>query len=370
MFAYLAVVACALYIVYKYLAGNIENYWQSRGVPVVDLSVFGSKWDRVTQVIPPDQMEKKIYAAAKAQNARFFGLIQNGVPVFIPLELDLIKALCVKDFDYFRNRRILLPPLEFEPLAKISLLAAKDQEWKDLRSIVSPTFSPLKLQEMFPIFNTSFAKLEEFLNSRGKDEEIEFVDVFARYTVDVIASVAFGLESNTFKDSEFFRVATRFQTQFSSVWGRVKLFLTLTCPSIFKLFGISLADKSVFTFFVQTIKDTMAYREKSGEKRQDFLQLLVQSKDSPTALVLGKRLTDQQVYAHCLLFFLGGFESVQSLLNYTTYELALNPDIQEKLYEEIKEVGQGKVDFKSVGQMEYLDRVISGKTMQFCTNMR
>ena len=124
-----ATVLC--WLILKYLKGT-EKYWESLNVPVVDLSQLGSKWDRTTQVIPPDVMEKKIYALAKATKAKFFGLIQNGVPVFIPLDLDLIKSIAVKDFDHFRNRRLLLPPLEFEPLLQKMLLAAKDQEWRDL----------------------------------------------------------------------------------------------------------------------------------------------------------------------------------------------------------------------------------------------
>ena len=46
-------------------------------------------------------------------------------------------------------------------------------------------------------------------------------------------------------------------------------------------------------------------------------------------------MTDTEVYANSVGFLIAGNETTSTLLSYTSYLLALNPDIQEKLQSEI-----------------------------------
>ncbi len=64
----------------------------------------------------------------------------------------------------------------------------------------------------------------------------------------------------------------------------------------------------------------------------------------------------------CLLFFLAGFETSSTLLSFLGNELALNPDIQEKLCREIDETVERtseKLTYESLNSLKYLDQVIS-----------
>ena len=67
--------------------------------------------------------------------------------------------------------------------------------------------------------------------------------------------------------------------------------------------------------------------------------------------------------AQCLVFFIAGFETSSSVQSYCLYELALNPDIQRKVVEEIKEKIEkhGGVTYQAIQEMEYFDMVVSGK---------
>lgn len=54
-------------------------------------------------------------------------------------------------------------------------------------------------------------------------------------------------------------------------------------------------------------------------------------------------------------------------MSFLLYELAVNPDVQEKLYQEIKEneaKNNGKFDFNSIQNMVYMDMVVSGKRVK------
>ena len=44
-----------------------------------------------------------------------------------------------------------------------------------------------------------------------------------------------------------------------------------------------------------------------------------------------KRLTSEQIAGFSLEFLLAGYETTANTLTYTTYLLAMNPDVQEKL---------------------------------------
>ena len=46
-------------------------------------------------------------------------------------------------------------------------------------------------------------------------------------------------------------------------------------------------------------------------------------------------LTENEIIAQSMLFLLGGYETTATTLSFVTYCLALNPDCQERLHEEI-----------------------------------
>ena len=48
-----------------------------------------------------------------------------------------------------------------------------------------------------------------------------------------------------------------------------------------------------------------------------------------------KRLTDDHITSHAISFMLAGSETTSTALSYTSYLLALNPHVQEKLQAEI-----------------------------------
>ena len=49
-------------------------------------------------------------------------------------------------------------------------------------------------------------------------------------------------------------------------------------------------------------------------------------------------MTHYEVIAQCMLFFLAGYETTASTISFLVYNLTINPDIQEKVYEEIMDV--------------------------------
>lgn len=72
---------------------------------------------------------------------------------------------------------------------------------------------------------------------------------------------------------------------------------------------------------------------------------------------------DDDLVAQCLAFFLGGFAPVALTLCFASHELALNQNIQEKLYQEIDSVQKqldGKpLTYEHLQRMKYMDMIVS-----------
>ena len=73
-------------------------------------------------------------------------------------------------------------------------------------------------------------------------------------------------------------------------------------------------------------------------------------------------ITDQDITAQAALFFFAGFDSVSILMCFMCHELAVNPDVQKKLIQEVDdtvEACQGKLTYEALLGMKYMDMVVS-----------
>ena len=84
-------------------------------------------------------------------------------PVIVVADPEMLRQILVRDFDKFRNRPE--PIAGNAPLNK-GLFGARDDDWRRVRSILTPTFSASKLKEIVPIIEEAVdilvPKFEEF----------------------------------------------------------------------------------------------------------------------------------------------------------------------------------------------------------------
>lgn len=211
--------------------------------------------------------------------------------------------------------------------------------------------------------------LKENCNTK---KPVNIKDVLERYTVDVIASCAFGIDSNalTNPNSDFLKIG---RTMIKSM--NFRLAATYVIPkSILQLFRVRLMSKFAEDYFRSIVKQTIEYRENNNINRKDIIQSLIQIKNGINIkdddnIGAGKdsvtqRLTLNQIAAECYVFFIAGFETSSTTMTMAFLELALNPKIQNRLRQEIITCLQetdGKITYEAIMKMEYLDQVINGK---------
>ncbi|GBM46364.1 Cytochrome P450 3A8 [Araneus ventricosus] len=74
-----------------------------------------------------------------------------------------------------------------------------------------------------------------------------------------------------------------------------------------------------------------------------------------------KKLSETELLAQCVLFFLVGYETTATVLTFSAYSLAVNPEWQEKLIKEVDEAFEkhSEMSYDSVRDMKILDAVVS-----------
>jgi len=376
----IGIILFILFAIYKFIEGN-GDFWSKQGIVSVQNSELGTFWERMTFKTPFHLQDFKAYEKLKSKqkDLKVGGLTAFRHPILFVFDLDLIRHILVKDFDHFMNRRVIeINDSDFKSM----LINLVDQEWKDLRNTMSPTFTTGKIRRMFGIFDTSGHKMVEYLRGRVKESnEIEMQNVCGRYTMDVIAGAAFGVDSQNFEDENSqFAVHGRslqFNFGFKLLLGFA---LSMMFPKLSGWFKLSFFNQEGIKFLEGVMRESIRRRKELGEKRDDFLQLmleaqsdqLTQEKDDvledfeKDAQVQGTKkyeITDEIIIAQCNLFFFAGFDTTETLLIWAAYELALSPEIQERLYKEIRKAADkngGKLDYETVVELKYLEMIVSG----------
>ena len=133
----------------------------------------------------------------------------------------------------------------------------------------------------------------------------------------------------------------------------LKFFLAIGLPGLCRKLGVRQNPKEPTDFFLATLLQTMDYREKNDIKRNDFVSML---------LGLKEHFTKEELAAEGFIVYAAGFETSSTLIVFTLYELAINPDIQDRLRDEIKsgiEENDGKLTYDLLFGLKYLDMVVN-----------
>lgn len=248
------------------------------------------------------------------------------------------------------------------------------------------------MRQMFELVVENSNDMVDFFRKKAKSSgngiDVEMKDLFSRYTNDVIASAAFGCKVNSFDDemNEFYMNGKKI-LQFNSPRMAIKFLGLRILPGLMKRLDINLTDSALTQFFRKMVMNNISTREKEGIFRPDMINILmnVRRGDSLTNLEKNEKQSDEgfatvqeshigtkqvkrqwlddELVAQCFLFFVAGFDTSSTLLSFVAHELAVNPDIQDRLYEEVREVekslGGKPLSYDVLQKMKYVDMVIS-----------
>ncbi|XP_014244280.1 probable cytochrome P450 6a13 [Cimex lectularius] len=352
--AFLIPLLLYIYLIWTY------DYWKKKKVPFPEpIAVFGNIKDIVLLKKFPGACHREIYW--EYPNEKFVGIYQLRNPSLLIRDPELIKRILVKDFDHFMNRGFHIDEKR-EPLTG-HLVNLESNRWRILRNKLTPAFSSGKIKNMFPLLVESSNKLQQFVQNElgGSEGIIELRETTARFTTDVIGSVAFGLQFNAMSGDSVFREMGKKALQPTAKAAMAKAMRHFV-PWIFDALRMRTFPDEINSFFTGVVRETMSYREKIDSQRNDFLQLMIQLKkaDFKNPVKDDILFTDSVIAAQAFVFFLAGFETSSTTMSFCMYELSKNVKCQDKALEEINKVLEkhGSLNYDAVIEMNYLENIL------------
>ncbi|KAF6035234.1 CYP3A4 [Bugula neritina] len=361
------------------------GYFKSRGVPYKPAYIpfLGDVIEYLT--VPHTIIQRR---TMKRYPGKVYGTFQGRTPVLQVANAEFVKEITIKEFSSFTNRRDLV---DEDSIAGNHIGMIRDDHWKHVRSLLSPTFTSGKLKQMYSVIQGCSDKFVKHLKST-QAEPIAIKNYTAGYTMDVIASTAFGLDIDSQERTDhpfiyhaksfFFRPKDdRFSSKLSSFLGIVILLL---CPKTLKrilarFVDVSFLGAETMEYFGNILNTVFSQTQSQLEKRKDFISMCSDKvvdldkvdKDS-IKVTNGKRwttegLSKRDVLANAAIFISAGYETTGSTLEYFFYIMAVHPEIQHKLHTLIAEVvdENGECPYEDLKKLEYLDWCIDETMRMF-----
>ncbi|XP_075422081.1 cytochrome P450 3A29-like isoform X2 [Ascaphus truei] len=191
-----------------------------------------------------------------------WGIYDGRKPVLAIMDPVIIKAILVKEcFTLFTNRRSfgLNGPLES------ALSFAEDEQWKRIRTVLSPAFTSGKLKQMFPLMKHYGDLLMQNATKKVNNKEtIVMKDIFSAYSMDAVLGTSFSVNVDSINNpNDPFVINGRKLFDFSFLSPLIILTVLFPCiiPALDKM-NFCFFPTSVIQFFTDAIKRFRNTRQK------------------------------------------------------------------------------------------------------------
>nr|AIL94163.1 cytochrome P450 CYP3026A2 [Tigriopus japonicus] len=381
---FVGVLCFVLYYYFKFR--RAWHFWKQQNVEYVKpVFPFGSSpvmnWSMVLN--PTTNFNQGAYEQAKALGfPKFFGLYIFANPVMAICDPEMAKQIMVKDFDHFVDRQgdaaveFLRTSHFVDKLWLQQLPSLQGEEWKKSRNTFTPIFTAGKLKGMMQFIHEVTKNLVKSIGQEvALDQPFDLKVKYSKFSMDTIASCAFGVNAKSFEDknSKFAKNAREFfRNTPKDMW---KVLIAAIVPGgkfVMEKLSIPIQKYEQTMFFYEIVKETVNHRMQTKFRRNDLVDLMIdamkedsESDTNPNQIHdnARKSLDEITLVATALVILIAGYDTTAQTLAITSFYLARNPDIQDKLYQEIVDVS-GELDVDSypdynlIQSLPYMDMVL------------
>ncbi|KAF9235960.1 cytochrome P450 [Melanogaster broomeanus] len=261
------------------------------------------------------------------------------------------------------------------------LLFSEGVQHRQQRRILNPAFGPAQIRALTGIFFSEAIRLRDVWSSEIANNatinttsaRIDIVPWLSRMALDVIGLAGFNYGFDALNANE---KPNELNEAYATIIKNQKLAILPVLQAWIPLFRLvpggharrvqvsqrtmTRIGKELLTSAKATARARATEKgeiEKSSLHGRDLLTLLVKA-NMATDIPDSQRLSDEDVLAQIPTFLVAGHETTSTATTWALYAMALAPDIQTKLREELISVGTDTLSMEDLMALPYLDAVV------------
>jgi len=380
-----ALLLVLLLLLYRMITKSFDK-WERAGIafkpghfPYGSVNIFKEKKNFAMYII---DMSKEF------KDERFFGWFLFGKPMLMIHDVELVKNIKVKDFNHFvdpqdeHTAKTARMGGELDQLFNQNVGSAKGEEWKDVRSSLSPIFTSGKMKQMLKfVVDVSKGLLAEMERQTEKGE-FELKEVTGKFSLDALATCAFGLDFNSFSsESSNAFVENAAEVFKQDIWTSL-VFLKFIpgLAKLFEFFNFNVQKPKQVKFFKEIVTKTLKQRAETGQRRNDMIDMMLDvindiekekeeetendqyHQDMKLSHKKRRKMTERDVISNLIVLLMVGYDTTGMTLAFILFALAENEEVQEKLQREVDEAwedaGGEFPDYAKIQSLPYTEMVI------------
>uniref|UniRef100_A0A1E1X6H2 Putative cytochrome n=1 Tax=Amblyomma aureolatum TaxID=187763 RepID=A0A1E1X6H2_9ACAR len=389
------VVATVILLAVHWLLKRREhfNFFKNLGIPGPTPNIIcGNMWE-IYKKSPV-----KAYREWIDKYGDVVGYFNGYRPVILVADLELLKQIQIKDFQDFTDRGLLFQAKRPPSPHNKGLLQLTASRWKEVRSVLTPSFTTNKLKMMSPGIISAVEKLVSKIDRKAQTgEEFEAGEMYAALALDVICKSAMGIDYNL-QDHPRHGFLVCCRMLFGCAFSVIAVLLTAFPGSAGLLKFINsrwlrYQNNGVHPFLEvqEKCKRIVMQRQQDSSLRQkDLLQLMIDAKESRVDLgsVTSTQLTaaedneqelpngtvtegnlsifnkavldDDDITQNAFVVLVAGFETTSNTMALVTHVMTHHPEVQERMREELLSVlgPDEPITYTTIQKLTYMNAVI------------
>ncbi len=263
------------------------------------------------------------------------------VPIYLLVHPRDIESVLVTNAANFSKS------VDYRALARVlgkGLLTSEGEFWQRQRGLIQPAFHRQNILAYAAIMTKAARSM---LDSWKNQKERNIHEDMMRVTLEIVAQCLFGAEVSD--------AAERVGKAMDVVMNR---FVINASQSFLFPFDIPLflvpKERRAIVELNEIIGGIIRQRRALNQPREDLLDMLLRARDAD-----GKPMSDVQLRDEVMTLFLAGHETTAIALSWACYLIAQNPDVEERLAEELRTVLGDRIPTpEDLGQLPYTEMVL------------
>jgi cytochrome P450 len=268
------------------------------------------------------------------------------MPVVVLFRPEYVRYVLVEHPRQFSNRP-LAESRDPAGTANEGLLTIDGEKHRQQRRAVQPAFHKKRVEGYAAVIEQY---TQELLKAWQAGETVDLSSAMQELTLRIVSKCLFNVDLTNQLDA----LGGAFNNMLASSTSMAEDVLNIHIDNPITGYGKRMEAMRQLDMFIYTL---ITQRRDDPRDHNDVLSMLMEAQDGEEPEL---KLTDKQIHDHILTFLAAGHETTAINLVWTFYLLSRNPQVREKLLDEIRTVLRGRsASVDDLARMPYTDCVLS-----------